>query len=112
MKNLARRIKREFGVQTGKRVHCAVYEDELQRIWPLTEKDRQAKIARFARNFGFELGFYKQGYVPFLRRSRRANGVEKLALHLELEAGKNPKAWFADRVGLIRNTKPNDITGA
>jgi hypothetical protein len=25
--------------------HCAVYEDELQRIWPLTEEDREKKIA-------------------------------------------------------------------
>jgi len=54
MKNLARRIKREFGVKTGKRVHCAVYEDELQRIWPPTEKDRRTKIAQFASNYGFD----------------------------------------------------------
>jgi hypothetical protein len=57
-------------VQTGKRVHCAVYEDELQRIWPLTEKDRQAKIARFARDYGFELGFYKQGLCAIFKKER------------------------------------------
>jgi hypothetical protein len=68
MKNLARRIKREFGVQTGKRVHCAVYEDELQRIWPLTEKNRQAKIAQFARDYGFQLGFYKQGLCAIFEK--------------------------------------------
>ena len=80
MKNLARRIKRQFGVQTGKRVHCAVYEDELQRIWPLTEKDRQAKIAQFAKNYGFQLGFYKQGLCAIfekkpLRKRRRKVGL-------------------------------------
>jgi hypothetical protein len=70
MKNLARRIKRGFGVQTGKRVHCAVYEDELQRIWPLTEKDRQVKIAQFARDHGFQLGFYKQGLCAIFKKER------------------------------------------
>jgi len=47
-------IKREFGVKTGKWVHCAVYEDDLQRIWPPTEKDRRTKIAQFASNYGFD----------------------------------------------------------
>jgi hypothetical protein len=68
MKNLARRIKREFGVRTGKRVHCAVYEDELQRIWPLKDKNRQAKIAQFAKEDGFHLGLYKQGLVAIFQR--------------------------------------------
>ena len=70
MKILARRIKRELGVQTGKRVHFAVYEDELQRIWPLTEKNRQAKIAQFASDYGFQLGFYKQGLCAIFEKER------------------------------------------
>jgi hypothetical protein len=32
METLAKRIKEEFGRKAGERVHCAVYEDELQRI--------------------------------------------------------------------------------
>jgi hypothetical protein len=29
--------------------HCAIYEDELQRIWPLEEENRRAKIEQFAK---------------------------------------------------------------
>jgi hypothetical protein len=43
MKILATQIEREL--QLGGRAHCAVYEDELVRLWPLNEKDREAKIA-------------------------------------------------------------------
>ena len=70
MENLAKRIKRQFRAKAGKRVHCAVYEDELERIWPLTEKDRQAKIAQFAKNYGFQLGFYKKGLCAIFQKER------------------------------------------
>ena len=70
MENLARRIKRQFRAKAGKRIHYAVYEDELQRFWPLTEKDRQAKIAQFARDYGFQLGFYKQGLCAIFQKER------------------------------------------
>jgi hypothetical protein len=59
MKTLADRIKRRL--QVGEGQHYAVYEDELQRIWPLDEKDRKAKIAQFAKEGGFCLSFYKKG---------------------------------------------------
>jgi hypothetical protein len=42
--------------------HCAVYEKELQRIWPITEENRKAKIAEFAKKQGFRLAYYKQGH--------------------------------------------------
>lgn len=35
------------------RCHCAVCEEELKRVWPQTEKDREAKIAQFAKANGF-----------------------------------------------------------
>jgi hypothetical protein len=41
--------------------HRAVYEKELQRVWPITEENRKAKIAEFAKNHGFRLAYYKQG---------------------------------------------------
>jgi hypothetical protein len=50
MKTLAAQIERQL--QTGDWKHCAVYEEELRRIWPLTEKDREAKIAQFANEYG------------------------------------------------------------
>ena len=76
MKILARRIKDELKVQTGERQHCAIYEDELQRIWPLNEKDREAKIAQFANQYGFKLGFYKQGLCAIFERKRAAGRNE------------------------------------
>jgi len=57
--NIAFEIKRQL--QAGRWQHCAVYETELQRIWPLDEKDREAKIAQFAKEYGFCLRFYQEG---------------------------------------------------
>lgn len=42
--------------------HCAVYEKELQRVWPMTEQNRKAKIAEFGEHRGFRLAYYKQGH--------------------------------------------------
>src|SRR5215471_3926732 len=42
--------------------HCAVYEEELQRVWPITEENRRAKIAEFAEKHGFRLAYYKRGH--------------------------------------------------
>jgi hypothetical protein len=46
---------------------CAIYEDELQRIWPLDEENRKAKIAQFAKEYGFKLSFYKTRAMRHLR---------------------------------------------
>ena len=35
--------------------------NELKRFWPLSEKHRKAKIARFAKKHGFRLRFYNKG---------------------------------------------------
>ena len=59
MKALATLIERQL--RAGKGNHCAVYEHELIRIWPLDEPDREAKIAQFAKEHGFRLRFYKLG---------------------------------------------------
>jgi hypothetical protein len=59
MKTLARQIDRELKV--GAWGHCAVYELELQRLWPTDEENRKAKIAQFAKEYGFRLSYYKLG---------------------------------------------------
>jgi len=59
MKTLARLIEREL--QDGKSNHYAVYEHELIRVWPLDEPEREAKIAQFAKEYGFRLRFYRMG---------------------------------------------------
>jgi hypothetical protein len=61
MKILARRLKHQLQLETNDLGHCAVYEHELQRIWPTSEKNRKAKIAQFAEKHGFRLAYYKQG---------------------------------------------------
>ena len=56
MEKLARHIEREL--QVGKWKPCAVSDSDLQRLWPLNEKDREGKIAQFAKEYGFRLIFY------------------------------------------------------
>ena len=46
MRVLASKIERELRKRQWK--HCAIYETDLRRFWPSTEKDREAKIAQFA----------------------------------------------------------------
>jgi hypothetical protein len=61
MKILAGLVRRELQLETNDLGHCAIYEKELQRIWPITEENRKAKIANFAKQHGFRLAYYKQG---------------------------------------------------
>src|SRR5580765_3273435 len=42
--------------------HCAIYEKELERFWPVTEENRKAKIAEFGQKRGFRLAYYKEGH--------------------------------------------------
>jgi hypothetical protein len=45
MKILATLIKRKLKAQTGEWGHCVIYEDELQRVWPLKRKiERQRSL--------------------------------------------------------------------
>ena len=53
--------KMELQLRAGDYSHCTVYEDELKGIWPTEDRDRQAKIARFAGYHGFRLRFYRKG---------------------------------------------------
>ncbi len=71
METLANRIERDL--KNGKWKHCAVYEDELQRFWPLNEKDREARIAEFAEKYGFRLRFYRKGLCAIFDRWPRDN---------------------------------------
>ena len=75
MEILARQIRRELELKTQTMGHCAIYENKLQRIWPLDEKDRERKIAQFARENGFHLSFYRQGLCAiFVKESREIRG--------------------------------------
>ena len=61
MKILAGVIRRQIRLEPGKYGHCAIYEHELQRIWPINEENRKAKIEQFAMEHGFRLAYYQHG---------------------------------------------------
>jgi hypothetical protein len=64
MRELLRQIKREL--KTAK--HCAIYEEELSRVWPHDPARRELKIVRFAEDHGFRLRFYRQGLCAIFDR--------------------------------------------
>jgi len=41
--------------------YCAIYEEQLMRLWPVTDNDREAKIRSFAQERGLRLRFYCKG---------------------------------------------------
>ena len=69
VKILANHITRELERQTKNLGHCAIYENELQRLWPLDEKDREKKIAQFATDYGLQLTFYRQGMCAIFEKA-------------------------------------------
>ena len=58
MEILASKIQRELDHPEA--AQCAVYEDELQRIWALNVKDRKSRIEQFAKEHGFRLAYYRE----------------------------------------------------
>ena len=68
MKILASLIRHQLEADTGKWEHCAIYEDQLRRVWPTDELNRKAKIAQFATEHGFKLGYYKQGLCAIFEK--------------------------------------------
>ena len=84
MDRLKKRIADEL--ETGK--HCAVYEPELERVWPSREPRREAKIAQFAAKNGWRLRFYSEGLCAiFDKKAPRGNrGWPRPATHASLAA--------------------------
>ena len=72
MKVLARQIKREI---TDRGV-CAVYESELERVWP--KKNREAAVRKFARSHGWILAHYKEGFVAIFAKPRPSKEQTRL----------------------------------
>jgi hypothetical protein len=67
METLARQI--EQGMHGKEWRHSAIYDKDLERLWPLNEKDREAKIAQFATQYGFRLRFYSKGMCTVFDKS-------------------------------------------
>ena len=57
MRRLLRQIKSEL--KTAK--HCAIYQEELSRVWPDDRNQRNQKSRRFAEQHGFRLRLYRDG---------------------------------------------------
>jgi hypothetical protein len=65
MKILASQIAKEL----KKAKHCAVYEPELTRVWPINGGNRAAKVAMFAEQHGWRLRFYKDGFCAIFDKA-------------------------------------------
>ena len=61
MRTLPARIRRELRETAQPIPYCAVYEEDLQRFWPLELQNREAEIGQFAKQHRFKLRFYKRG---------------------------------------------------
>ena len=71
MKVLASRIVE--GLKTAN--HFAVYEVDLEKVWPLSANNREAQIARFARDHGLRLRFYKSGLCAIFDKLDHHDGA-------------------------------------
>jgi|KBSMisStandDraft_5_1062788.scaffolds.fasta_scaffold2237359_1 hypothetical protein len=65
MQVLANHIAKELKTAN----HCAVYEPELTRVWPSNGKAREAKVALFAKQNGWRLRFYKDGFCAIFDKA-------------------------------------------
>ena len=77
MKILVGLIRRQLQLEANDLGHCAVYEKELQRVWPITEENRKAKIAQFAEKHGFRLAYYKQGLCAIFVEDTTSHDVAR-----------------------------------
>ena len=63
MERLAKQIEERMHSEWR---HCVIRDEDLERIWPINEEDREKKIARFAKKYGFRLRLYsKKGFAIF-----------------------------------------------
>jgi hypothetical protein len=76
MRKLLRQIKREL--KTAK--HCAVYEEELSRVWP-DGNQREPKVALFAEDNGLRLRFYRDGLCAIFDKEPRAHTQRERGLN-------------------------------
>jgi hypothetical protein len=77
---------------------CAVYDIELDRVWPRNGVRRQKKIEEFAKKHGWQVGHYKEGFAaifvkepPFRRNRIAIGGYGLLVLPVEIESSVRPE---------------------
>jgi hypothetical protein len=69
MKILASRIAQELEETR----HYGVYEPELSRVWPRNGGSREPEVALFARQHGWRLRFYKEGFCAIFDKDPGAD---------------------------------------
>ena len=70
MKILAGPIRHQLRLEANKFGHCAVYENELRRVWLSNEKKSEDKIEQFATERGFRLTYYRDGFCAIFEELR------------------------------------------
>jgi hypothetical protein len=65
MRILANRIAKELEGAN----HCAIYEPELTRVWPNNSEKRETKVVLFAKQNGWRLRFYKDGFCAIFDKA-------------------------------------------
>lgn len=65
MKQLASQITEELKTSG----YCAIYDQELERVWPTNGKRREALIAKFAKKNGWRVRHYKDGFVAIFDKA-------------------------------------------
>jgi hypothetical protein len=48
---------------------CAVYKNDLNRVWPENGKKRAGVIDQFAKENGWQLSHYKDGFVAIFTKA-------------------------------------------
>jgi len=66
MQSLARTIAKELETED----HCAVYESELERVWPEDDGNREKSVKKFAERHHWNLRFYKEGFVAIFVKEK------------------------------------------
>jgi len=89
MKILAQLIKRELRLESNKLGHCAIYENELQRIWPMHESNRKAKIEQFAKDHGFRMVCYYPGLCAMFEEESTVEIKRRSVKHPAQEGAPN-----------------------
>jgi len=97
MEILASIIKRRLKAKVGRRGYYAAYENELQRIWPINEENRKAKIAQFAKEHGLHLAFYRPGLCAIFEKEPSTCATPVTRRQGHLRAGKKSQSRISLR---------------
>jgi hypothetical protein len=103
MKFLARRIRRQLEAQVD--AGTALLRQRIATLWPLSEQNRKAKIAAFAREYGFCSSLYKPGLCAIFERtlSEQASAGAKIQLKIPRQVIKSFDIWESSAFAAIKH---------